>query len=349
MSKEYTHAVFIGRFQPLHKQHFAVIEHALEVADNLIIVIGSIDTAPSVKNPWSYEERHEMILNCIKVEDRDRVHFVGVRDYFYSEPMWLSEVQSQVESIAGTDSERVCLIGHFKDHSSEYLNAFQQWDFIPAKDHEVINATDIRAALLAPPSWQEGWIDKWSDNLPTPIKDYLLKWTKKPIFEHLMEEYGVIENYKALWHQAPFPPVFVTTDAIVVKSGHVLVVTRRNAPGRGLWALPGGFLKEHKSLEQSAVRELKEETRIQVDVAVLQREIVAKDVFDYPDRDPRGRTITHAFLIDLGNGPLPKVRGGDDARRAAWIPIREVFEHPDRFYADHAHILYHFLMGKRWN
>ena len=60
----------------------------------------------------------------------------------------------------------------------------------------------------------------------------------------LVEEQAYIKRYKDIWADAPYAPTFVTTDAVVIQSGHVLLVKRRTAPGKGLWALPGGFLKE---------------------------------------------------------------------------------------------------------
>ncbi len=51
-----------------------------------------------------------------------------------------------------------------------------------------------------------------------------------------------IERYRAAWKDAPYPPTFVTTDAVVVHSGHLPLACLRAEPGKGLWALPGGFM-----------------------------------------------------------------------------------------------------------
>lgn len=356
MSKEYSHAVFIGRFQPFHNQHEKVVRQGLRIADELVLVIGSTDAARSIKNPWIFKERREAIRKCFSSEDNKRLHIVAVEDHYYAKSAWIAEVQSKVGSIIGHYEEKVCLLGHFKDQSSDYLKSFPSWDFVPAETDSVIHATDIRTDLFTREDvgMVNGWEDKkiaWNSQIPQPVAKWILDWVEKNrvIYDYLKDEFKAIQDYKAQWNDAPFPPVFVTTDTVVVKSGHVLVITRRKSPGKGLLALPGGFLMKGKSIEFSAIKELKQETRIHVDAPILKREIKASAVFDYPDRDPRGRTITHAFLIDLGDGRLPEVRGGDDARRARWVPIREVLENPNKFYADHAHILYYFLMGQRWN
>ena len=147
-----------------------------------------------------------------------------------------------------------------------------------------------------------------------------------------------------MYLSSPFPPVFVTADAVVTCSGHVLVVTRGGNPGKGLLALPGGFVRSNERIKDAAVRELKEETRIKVDKPVLKRAIVDSEVFDYPARSERGRTVTHAFHIKL-EGKLPEVKltGADDAVKCQWMPFVEVMRRADEFFEDHIHIVNNFI------
>jgi bifunctional NMN adenylyltransferase/nudix hydrolase len=94
-----------------------------------------------------------------------------------------------------------------------------------------------------------------------------------------------------------------------------------------------------------AIRELKEETKIKVPVPVLKGSIKDSKTFDPPNRSSRGRTITQAFLIDLGVGELPKVKGADDAEKAFWVPFNQVKQ--EKMFEDHAHIISHFI-GLAW-
>ena len=119
------------------------------------------------------------------------------------------------------------------------------------------------------------------------------------------------------------------------------MVKRKFNPGKGLYALPGGFIGQQEKLEDSMLRELKEETKIKVDKPILRRSIKEVKVFDHPNRSERGRTITHAHLIDLGEGPLPFVKGADDAEEARWILIADLYRMEEELYEDHSDIIQH--------
>ena len=93
----------------------------------------------------------------------------------------------------------------------------------------------------------------------------------------------------------------------------------------------------------AALRELREETQLQLSEADLAAACRGQAVFDHPDRSQRGRTITHAFHIDLGDAPLPFIEAADDARDARWVPVTELKEWSSRLHDDHFFILDHFL------
>jgi bifunctional NMN adenylyltransferase/nudix hydrolase len=117
-----------------------------------------------------------------------------------------------------------------------------------------------------------------------------------------------------------------------------LLVSRKAFPGRGQLALPGGFINQYERLEEAMLRELREETRLKVPAPVLKGSIRRQQVFDSPYRSTRGRTITHAFYIELSpDTSLPKVKGGDDAKHAQWAPLAKL--DPRQMYEDHYDII----------
>lgn len=103
-----------------------------------------------------------------------------------------------------------------------------------------------------------------------------------------------------------------TVDGVVPWEGGVVLVRRAREPFRGMWALPGGFVDYGEPPERAVVREVKEETGLEVRVARL------VGVYGSPDRDPRGHTIGIVYECEAVGGEL---RGGDDAAEArAWPP-----------------------------
>jgi bifunctional NMN adenylyltransferase/nudix hydrolase len=327
--------VFIGRFQPFHNGHRAVIERALSLANEVVVVLGSSFSARSLRNPFTFDERKAMIEATFPSE---RVKVVPVSDYPFDDDKWVSAIQTIVDTTV-PDAKDVGLIGHSKDSSSYYLNIFPKWkNHVEVPNVEGINATDIRNNFLKSNTTQ--WAG--SNNVPEPVNKWLLH--NFEAFDSLRAEHKMIQNYKESWKSAPFSPIFVTTDAVVVQSGHVLLIERGRAPGKGLLALPGGFLNPNERIEDGMIRELHEETKIKLQPQVLRGSIEGRTVVDTPDRDPRGRTITHAFYIKLKDQQdLPHVRGSDDAAKATWYTFAEVLKMRDCFYADHFHILAHFL------
>jgi 8-oxo-dGTP diphosphatase len=99
---------------------------------------------------------------------------------------------------------------------------------------------------------------------------------------------------------------------------HVLVIKRGNEPYRWQAALPGGFLRAGEDLHEAAERELAEETGL--DGAALHLEQLA--AYGAPDRDPRGRIVSVAYLAIAPDLPIPAA--GSDAHSASWEPVSQV-------------------------
>ena len=345
---DFDYLVFIGRFEPFHNGHAAVARHALARAHKVLFLIGSADTPRTIRNPWSVAERAVMIQSALDGAG-DRLILRPLRDHLYNESLWIAGVQRTVAEAVrddgGAADARIGLIGFDKDASSYYLREFPQWPLVDVQHTETLSATELRRYLFEAGDLDfHGALLMLRANVPPPVYEMLEAFRKSsPSYTQLVAEYRFIQQYRAAWKDAPYPPTFVTTDAVVVHSGHVLLVRRRAEPGKGLWALPGGFVGQDESLIDACIRELREETRLKIPAPVLKGSLRRQQVFDHPDRSQRGRTITHAFHFEFPSGDLPDVRGGDDADKARWVPVSEALDMSTKLYEDHLHILEFFL------
>ena len=116
-----------------------------------------------------------------------------------------------------------------------------------------------------------------------------------------------------------YPRPAVTADCIVFSrypKPQVLLIRRGNEPFKGEWAFPGGFLNMDETVQECARRELEEETGLVV------QDIHLVGVYSRPGRDPRGHTVTPAFL-SIMDYPLD-VCGGDEAAQAQWFPLNQL-------------------------
>jgi bifunctional NMN adenylyltransferase/nudix hydrolase len=130
----------------------------------------------------------------------------------------------------------------------------------------------------------------------------------------------------------------------------VLLVRRGANPGKGLLALPGGFININETVKESMFRELHEETKIKISDRELDAHLCYEKVFDHPDRSLRGRTVTHAGLISLPSSQftkLPAIKGSDDAADAIWFPIGQLEDIQSQMYEDHFSIVTHMINRTR--
>lgn len=125
----------------------------------------------------------------------------------------------------------------------------------------------------------------------------------------------------------PYP----TVDVIITSEAHpqAVIMVRRKYPPEG-WALPGGFIDWGESAEAAAVREMKEETGLEL------KGLKQFRVYSDPDRDPRGHTISTVFTAMTEGEPA----GGDDAVEAVWADLEHL---PPDIAFDHRRIIEDWL------
>lgn len=330
----------LGHMQPFTRAHASAIEKGLEIADKVAVVLGSHDAPRTARNPFTTEERIKMItMTFPDAVGEGRIRFVPQVDHTYNMDRWIAAVYTGVTTVATTpftpNPVKIGLIGHSKDASSFYLRAFPRWESVDIPE-VVSNKTRVDATTVRERLFKGG--ESIYGLVPLPVDDWLQReWKESDAFEEMKAEHDFILDYKRQWSVAPYPPTFFCADAVVVQSGHILLVKRRAAPGKGLWAIPGGFINQKETAFDASIRELREETRIKVPPSVLRGCATERKVYDDPWRSQRGRTITVAQKFNLRENGLPEVKGADDAEKARWIPLGDV--HRSMMFEDHYDII----------
>ena len=337
MSKKYDTLVLIGRFQPFHNAHLEIIKRSTALCDKLIVITGSAAQPRTYKNPFNSTERALMIKAAtggLSIQITVEANI----DTLYNDQAWAVRVQAIVARNT-QPGDRIAVIGHKKDDSSFYLDMFPQWGYENVEEIAPLSAVNIRDLYFK----RNANMEFIRGVVPETTFNYLEGFKETEAYEQIIREREFLIEHNKQYASLKYPPIFSTADAVVIQSGHILLIKRRAEPGKGLWALPGGYVNANtdKSVEDAAIRELREETMIKVPAPVLRGNIVRSKVFDAIDRSPRGRIITHAFYIQLPDGELPKVKGSDDAEKARWVPIAEV--RSEECFEDHYEIIQHFL------
>ena len=307
--------VLIGRFQPLHAGHRELIRQAKANCKYLIILIGSANKSRSIKNPWSYTERAGCIENFLYHENISNVILKPLNDYPYSDSQWLNDVNAIIADIAEKDDD-ITLFGFAKE-GNNYLKWFPQYKFQNITTPYEICSTDVRK--------------EWFNKEP------------QRFYSGVVADWQYFNKEKELFANYPFPETlnFNCGDAILECCGHVLLIQRGAAPGKGTWALPGGFKNANETFEDCAIRELIEETNVRVPEKVLRGSIISKRLFDDPKRGngiPRNTLAVHIKVQANIDGSLPRANGSDDAVDAKWVLIADAMNNMD-LYDDHAAII----------
>jgi len=364
-----TLAALIGRMQPPHKGHAKLLQAMLADNDHVIVLLGSSLRSRDTKNPFRWQLRAHMAIELLceisgdacAVWDNNNgqvlapfgektLCFVPIKDFPYADNRWQYQVQKMVETRAEhLNATRTILYGNYKDASSWYLKLFPRWERqeIPffKTNSRVLSATDVRDCVLAGQNPYD-----FSDLIGESGALLLSNWLESEEGIRLQEEAEYIVNYKKPFEALPYPPIFHTADSVITWRGLVLLGRRRAEPGKGLWALPGGFVNADEWVRKSAQRELMEEARTKVythgeggrrrRLKFNPNWLRQEKRYDWPSRSQRGRIITTAFHWQIPDHFDVMHEAADDLVRTQFHPIRNVLDNMDYdIFEDHQMII----------
>jgi len=337
MSSPYSLAMFVGSFHVLRLADLAVLRQLLDRAPRCLVLVGSAHLPRSIGTPFTWEERADVIRRALAPADGARVILQPLRER-YDELRTANDVMTAAASQLRGGAGSVLLAC---EGDGVEFPVPEGWAQLP-QDQAGDSTAMLRDLLLAAEA-PEAALDQIAPQVPDATRQFLARWQGTPEQAQMHQEWLQIAGEKKAWSVAPYPVVLVTVDAVVRCGVHVLLIRRGRSPGKGLRALPGGFLDPRETVLHAAIRELVEETQIDVPEPEVRSALRGVRVFDHPRRSHRGRVITHAHYFDLGPRALPRVLGSDDAAHAEWVPIEALPAMEAQFLDDHFLVLDHFL------
>jgi bifunctional NMN adenylyltransferase/nudix hydrolase len=298
-----------ARCQPPTHALVRALDFALAQARRVVLVVMNADDARGLRHPWLADERAAALAAAVSARSLDIVY---LRDRRYDRLRWSRALDLAVRNVVGTEARIAMLADGGESAVAPPLPS--TWQRLPEPAALATAEALARAAYWADGAGQPD-LTQLARQVPQPVLRLLESAARNVAYAKLAAEAAFIADYRAAWRNAPYPPVFVTVDALATWRDRLLLIRRGRAPGQGLWALPGGFVDPDETLRAACRRELREETGLEM----AGDEIVGSAVFDDPTRSLRGRIVTHGFrcVFDHWASP-PRVVGGDDAAEAVW-------------------------------
>ena len=367
--------VYIGRFQPFHKGHKAIVDLTVKMmkpGDTFTIIIGSADQQETERNPLSASQRKEML--SIELEGYP-VTISTINDSPYNYDLWIEHLcakmlgfksathddflEKQEDFIKGFSN--ICIVG--MENVEEYINRITKYYTYAPTEHfnlginshifseldtqTSVHGSSIRAFIRA----DDGRCPKrfYSD-----IKDFVsekvlayLKTVNFPLIVYNAYIKGI--NY-AESTGCKYNSCFMTVDNIVFDKflDQVLLIKRKD---NGKLAIPGGFAEPYMNMKDNALRELEEETSITAKMlkdAFVKIDELEPTLIDAPYRDPRSshkcNFVSAVYVwqskVDALKNFIPYIKAGDDAVDTVWLSKEECEDLPAwRFHADHKKII----------
>ncbi|CAL9999989.1 cytidyltransferase [Vibrio phage D484] len=337
-----SHAIYIGRFRPFHNGHLSSIIEAFNALnlDKMTVLIGSCNRHRSPKNPFVFEEVREMIQRSLPEAIANKVVIKSLYDHSNND-VWATEVREKARGATH-------IVGFDKDASSFYLKMFPELKSFEPTPTQIGDGV-LSASFIRDLYFREVLLHKARATtiLPTGTIEVLDEWTLTEAFADIQAEYNKANEEILKFADYPYKDHLniACADNVVTCAGHVLLGVRKNNPGKGCLAIPGGHKSEHETFFDAALRELDEETNIKVPEKVLRGSLKAEKMFDDPTRSYPHTRITMAYHIDIetdANGKFPRIKAGDDLESVHWVPLSEVRELQHKMYDDHYQIIQHF-------
>ena len=197
MTTDRTLGIVIGRFQPFHRGHQALLDEACAEFDDVLVLVGSSNKPRSIRNPFTFGERRSMIMRCWNRKEGQALIVNELPDQTYQDELWVEQIQDILLEEWGCHEH--VLVTHTKDSDgslADYLPQLKHYHVAPYHDEngDMVHATDIRESLFESPA-----MGVWRAILPTQVVTVIDHSRSKdqPAWEGLSREWKFVQKYKA--------------------------------------------------------------------------------------------------------------------------------------------------------
>ena len=367
--------VYIGRFQPFHKGHKAIVDLTVKMmkpGDTFTIIIGSADQQETERNPLSASQRKEML--SIELEGYP-VTILTINDSPYNYDLWIEHLcakmlgfksathddflEKQEDFIKGFSN--ICIVG--MENVEEYIDRITKYYTYAPTEHfdlgisshvfsELDTQTSVHGSSIRTLACSEdrGHLKNFYSVIKDLVDEKVLAYLKTVNFPLIVYNAYIKGIDYAESTGCKYNSCFMTVDNIVFDKflDQVLLIKRKD---NGKLAIPGGFAEPYMNMKDNALRELEEETSITAKMlkdAFVKFDEIQPALIDAPYRDPRSsykcNFVSAVYVwqskVDAFKNFIPYVKAKDDAVDAVWLSKEECEDLPAwRFHADHKKII----------
>lgn len=320
--------VVIGRFQPLHNGHVALIRTSMENCEKTLILVGSPNKSLDHKNILTIAQRIELLWEVLgSPEDNPGLMIKELPDHPQNS-VWIADIIGRIHGI--TDD---CPPNEVTIYTSEKDKVFYESNFIYSVVYlgsNGLSATKIREYL-----YDKADPKGLFDSVPKETQALMVDIVDTDLFKDLRQEYisctaGLARATLAHAFNNPIEPV---CHAAVLHKNKLLLVKRRSVRGNGQWAIPGGFLEKGESTKDGALRELFEETGVSLEGRnAAQLAVCVEENLD--DLSVRTLGINYLFVV-AEEEKIDVFIDESEVSEYKWVPMGDILEEKEILFYNH--------------
>ena len=367
--------VYIGRFQPFHKGHKAIVDLTVKMmkpGDTFTIIIGSADQQETERNPLSASQRKEMLSIELKGYP---ITILTINDSPYNYDLWIEHLCAKMLGLKSATHEdflekqedfikgfsNICIVG--MENVEEYIDRITKYYTYAPTEHfnlginshifsELDTQTSVHGSSIRALACSEdrGHLENFYSAIKDLVDEKVLAYLKTVNFPLIVYNAYIKGINYAASTGCKYNSCFMTVDNIVFDKflDQVLLIKRKD---NGKLAIPGGFAEPYMNMKDNALRELEEETSITAKMlkdAFVKIDELEPTLIDAPYRDPRSshkcNFVSAVYVwqskVDALKNFIPYIKAGDDAVDTVWLSKEECEDLPAwHFHADHKKII----------